>query len=744
MQRATKTSTSGGGDKDNFRPDIEGLRGIAVMLVVLFHAGLLSASGVQVTGGFIGVDLFFVVSGYLITGLLIRERERNGKISFSRFYARRVRRILPAAAVVILVTLFLSTQLVTLVERSSTMQDGAAAAVSIANIRFAATTDYFHPANYSPFLHFWSLGVEEQFYFIWPAILAIVAWKRPRLGVGIALAVIVAVSLAASIAITDTSPAAAFYLLPTRAWQLGAGGLLAVATGAGVLSRVPGFIRDLFGRFMAIVGWISLAALLVAAWVISSDTAYPGTAAIVPTVAGVLLIASGGERLGPGLLLRLSPIRFLGKISYSLYLWHWPMLILAQLYLTGSPQVPLTPFQAIVVAAFAIPVATVSWALIEEPFRRGQIPLPRPSRTVIAGVAVMLLVALMGTSFAWSADATAKSVFGDTSSTPTDTPAPDATDTPFVATPVPPSLPPGATPTPTPQLTPALSPYPDSGTSTYSVAGLRPSVLNAANDYEQPWHDNCLGWDATTAPARWGKCVYGNPKGTYEVAIIGDSHASALFPAVNAVAKAHGWKLVIYLKIDCSFVDMPTEDFNRKNEYTECETWNRNVIAAMKVHPPDLAIVSQSRWIFGWPIGSNSSLSAQEQAMAREIKMIPSSTKVVIIQDPPLPTSVNVPDCLSSNTNDYRRCAFSRANAEGSSMGKREQYAAKVTGAGLIDLTSYICPGTKGPCPAVINGMIVWRDEHHLTATFAKTLAPAVDEQLVAIMNGWASPTPSQ
>ena len=207
-------------EKDGFRPDIEGLRGVAVSLVVLFHAGLLSLAPTQLTGGFIGVDLFFVVSGYLITGLLIRERERTGRISFAKFYARRVRRILPAAAVVLLITIPLANGLVTLVQRSSVMEDGASAALSIANIRFAMTTDYFNPVNYSPFLHFWSLGVEEQFYFVWPAILAIVAWKFPRAGAAAALSVILVASFIASLIVTDNSAPTAFYMLPTRAWPL--------------------------------------------------------------------------------------------------------------------------------------------------------------------------------------------------------------------------------------------------------------------------------------------------------------------------------------------------------------------------------------------------------------------------------------------------------------------------------------------------------------------------------------------
>ena len=325
---------NGPGEKDGFRPDIEGLRGIAVTLVVLFHAGLLSATS-GITGGFIGVDLFFVVSGFLITGLLIRERERSGRISFSRFYARRVRRILPAAAVTLLVTIAVSNSLVSLVSRSSVMQDAAAAALSIANIRFAVTTDYFNPVNYSPILHFWSLGVEEQFYFVWPALLAVVAWKFPRPGAAVALAIVIVVSFIASLTITESSPSTAFYMLPTRAWQLAAGGLLAI--GSGSLDGLPRRIRAVLGTLLAFAGWAALAALITAALVIDSvTTPYPGLAALVPTVAGVLLIASGPESIGPGILLRLPPIRFIGKISYSLYLWHWPILLLGGLYLTDG------------------------------------------------------------------------------------------------------------------------------------------------------------------------------------------------------------------------------------------------------------------------------------------------------------------------------------------------------------------------------------------------------------------------
>ena len=739
---AHQKQKSGAGEKDGFRPDIEGLRGVAVSLVVLFHAGLLSKASTQLTGGFIGVDLFFVVSGFLITGLLIRERERTGRIGFSRFYARRVRRILPAAAVTLLITIPLANGLVTLVNRSAVMQDAASAALSVANIRFAMTTDYFNPVSYSPFLHFWSLGVEEQFYFIWPALLALVAWKWPRPGAAVALTVVVVVSFIASLTLTYSSTSTAFYMLPTRAWQLGAGGLLAI--GSGSLDLLPKVIRSAIKQTLAFAGWAALAALITAAFVIDSvATPYPGTAALIPTVAGVLLIASGTERSGPGILLRLPPIRFLGKISYSLYLWHWPVLVLGGLFLTTPLQPWLSSGQALALAGLSIPVAFLSWALVEEPFRRGVIPLPRPSRVVMAGVAVMLAVALVGTTFDFGAQSALAALDGpDPSSTPTPAVAATPSPTPTMSSLAPRTVLTDATPTPIPEMTPALTPGPSSGPpSSYAVtSAIRPSLGKAATDYEQPWHDNCLGWKATTAPNTSSNCVYGNPSGTYTVALVGDSHASALFPGVDAVAKAHGWKLIPYLKIDCSFLDFNDLVYYGPPSvpYPECMAWNNNIVSKLQNSPPDLVIISMSRWIFT-DNGAEENATAEGKALVRMIQKLPAGQRVVIIKDPPLPTNEKVPDCLSSYLSDYRKCEYSQRVGFGSAMGTREEIAADGTGARLIDLTPEICPGT-GNCPVVLDNMIMWRDEHHLTATFSTSLGPAIDAQLVAILDAWARP----
>jgi peptidoglycan/LPS O-acetylase OafA/YrhL len=722
-------------EKDGFRPDIEGLRGVAVALVLFFHAGLLSAASTQLTGGFIGVDLFFVISGFLITGLLIRERERTGRTSFSRFYARRVRRILPAAAVTLVATLVVANGLISLVDRPSVMEDGASAALSIGNIRFAMTTDYFHPVSYSPFLHFWSLGVEEQFYFVWPALLAVAAWKMPRIGAALALSVVVVVSFVASVLITQSSSSTAFYMLPTRAWQLGAGGLLAI--GSGWLDHLPRSIHSLARRLLAFAGWAALAALITAAFAIDNlTTPYPGTAAIVPTLAGVLLIASGTDPIGPGVLLRLAPIRFLGKISYSLYLWHWPILILGGLYLVG-PMETLAPAQALALIGLSIPVATVSWLFVEEPFRRGVVPLPRPSRVVGLGVAAMLAVALVGSGFNLGAESALASLGGDDSTAVPATPRP----TPNVWV-LPGTLAPNAAPTAVPEMTPALTPGPTlpPPTSYAITSAIHPALGRAAGDYEQPWRDRCTAGERETLPSTAPKCIYGNPTGIFTVALVGDSHASALFPGVDAVALAHGWKLIPYLKFDCSFLDLRIVDNTLKREYAECRTWNSTVLARLAANPPNVVLISMSRWIN--PLSyRDDTVEIESAALVRMIQKLPATSAVAIISDPPLPAR-DVPACLGTYTRDYRKCAYPRRVGFGWEIGSREQKAAAATGAGLIDLSSEICPGA-GDCPVVIDNMIVWRDGHHLTATFATSLGPAIDAQLVDYLDRWTGPAPS-
>ncbi|MEO8625332.1 MAG: acyltransferase, partial [Candidatus Limnocylindrales bacterium] len=370
---------------EHFRPDVEGLRALAVVLVLLYHANVPFFGG-----GYVGVDVFFVISGFLITGLLLRELDSTGRLSFSGFYARRVRRLLPASALTLLVTLVAAVLLLSPVRMPDVAADIASAGAYISNFRFGlAANDYFAAnAAPSPVIHFWSLSVEEQFYFVWPTVLAILFAISRRLRVGrrgllIGMALLSAVSLLAGIWLTGVNQAWAFYLLPTRAWELGAGALLAISAGH---VRLPG------RRPAVLMSTVGLAAVALAALLFTDQTAFPGYAALLPVV-GTALVIFGGTRSEtlPTRLLSLPPCTFLGGISYSVYLWHWPMLLFAGVVYGATLPLPL----AALVALASIPVAAVTQRLVEKPFRAGRFIGTRARFNLSQAVASTLVIALL-------------------------------------------------------------------------------------------------------------------------------------------------------------------------------------------------------------------------------------------------------------------------------------------------------------------------------------------------------------
>ncbi|HYM83289.1 MAG TPA: acyltransferase family protein [Candidatus Dormibacteraeota bacterium] len=721
--------------RHEFRPDVEGLRGVAVLLVVLFHAGI---SGVG--GGFIGVDVFFVISGFLITGLLLRERERTGRIGFRAFYARRVRRLLPAAAIVLAVVLPVAWLAVEPLDRTSVATDAMSAALSVGNIRFAmAQGDYFASvANPSAFLHFWSLAVEEQFYLLWPLLLVLATrGARPRVGAGVVLTLVLAGSFVANLALTATAPSWAFYSLPTRAWQLAAGGLLAV--GAGRLERIPSLL-------LVPLGWVGLAAVVGAALGLDSGVAYPGANALIPTLGAAALLAGGPRRFGAAALVATPPLRGLGRISYSLYLWHWPILVLPAIA-TGT-ELPLVARLGLV--GLSIVVATASCLLVEEPFRRGLPVLQRrPGATLALGGAVLALLVALGAGLSNAATEQLRpSALAAAATERPSSPAPDPPGallggriaaSPGAGRPAPWQDPGSGTDEaidrpsasvssamPTLSPSPAAVPVP-SPTGWALPADVQPPLLAARDDAERLIADGCLAWEQIATPR---DCVYGNPAGSFTIALIGDSHASDWFPAVEAVAKARGWRVVTYVKVACPFADMPVYDQKLKREYTECASFRAATIDALRAHPANLVLVSMNHWLEAMR-PEDSTAAAQGAAMARAIEQLPG--RVALMVDRPR-SGQDVPACLSAHLDDVRQCAVPLAQAFTSQPGVRERAAAGASGAGLIDLSKDVCTGS--PCPVVVRDMIVFRDNHHLTATFARSLAPQLAAALDRVLAG--------
>ena len=332
-----------------YRPDIDGLRALAVISVVLFHSGL---NGIA--GGFVGVDVFFVISGYLIGGQIFREAA-GGEFSFAAFYARRLRRILPALLALILSLLLLGLFLLTPPELRELGKEAVATVSGTSNLLFYTGGGYFGPtAEDSPLLMTWSLGIEEQFYLIFP-ILALALVRQHLIPPRLALLAFSILSFAASVLLTDANPQAAFYLLPTRGWELALGVLLALQE-----LRSPALPR----KAEQTTSFAGLSLIAVAIFGYRPDIPFPGVYALLPTIGAVLLIASPNATIGRVILAHPVP-RFLGKISYSWYLWHWPLFYLNRTLAEGDSA--LHP-AILIIASLAVGYA--SWALIEQPFRR--------------------------------------------------------------------------------------------------------------------------------------------------------------------------------------------------------------------------------------------------------------------------------------------------------------------------------------------------------------------------------------
>ncbi len=721
-----------------FLPHVEGLRAVAVLAVLWYHVGLPG-----MPGGFVGVDIFFVISGFLITGLLLRERETTGRISLRHFYSRRLRRILPAVLATIVATTAIAALVLAPLQVPGIALDGAAAALSLGNVRFALeSADYFSASEPSPFRHLWSLGVEEQFYLVWPALLAVaLRVSRSRQSVGAVVGGLAIASFGFGLWLTDLFAPWAFYSLPSRLWELALGAFIAFC--AAWIARRPAPVLFVVG---------CLGAVLVGAAVVMIDgsTPYPGLAALLPTLGAAALIVGGG--VGPvGWILTRPPVRFIGRISYSLYLWHWPILLLPALATANSLPLELR----LALGGASIVVAAASWRFIEEPFRRGWQWAGHPRLVVVTTLSTAVAVAALaigigdfslgrlapvGVASAAAvavASAPGSAVPGGDSSpqvSASGPPVASAAGSPAAADPLAsggpgsspggsgpaPTIEPSVEPTPAPTPAPTLEPTPVPNPWPLPP-NLRPTLAAAAKDKERIIADGCF---MSLRGSRPPNCVYGDPEGLFTVALVGDSHAAHWFPAVQGIANARGWRLLVFVKASCVFVDLPIYSPLLKRQYTECEAWRPNVVDLLIKVKPDLTIVSSDRWL-PTSVSRDADPTRQGDAMARLLNQIPGA--IAIIADTPA-SRVDVPICLSQNPADITRCATTRVVAFGRQQAVRERVAALAANATFVDLSDAICPAE--PCQAVVAGMIVQRDDHHLTATFATSLAGVLEAAL--------------
>lgn len=619
------------GARPGFRPDIEGLRGIAVLLVVLYHAGV-----PWLPGGFVGVDVFFVLSGYLITRLLLEELRATGSVNLFGFYARRARRLIPAAALTILVTVAVGWLVLSPLAQLQALKTGLSAATYWSNLRFALEAGDYFGADLSrdPLLHTWSLAVEEQFYLAWPLLIAAIAFVagRRRGGVAWCLALVTAASFAISLWVSEAAPHWAFFGTPARAWEFGVGAL------AGMVTLRP--------RLAAALGPVGVLMVIASAFLITEALTWPGSWAVLPVAGTALVLLAGAAAPSSAAprVLGVRPLTGLGRLSYTWYLWHWPALVL-----TEAAAGPLELWQRLLVAAGALLTSEVTHRLVENPVRyhRRLVPAPR--------LAVMLM---LGVSLVTTAVAAA---------------AASATER------------------------------------------LQLRYVEAARDLPRSHRDGCHLQVPASVPRF--DCVYGHAGSETTVVLFGDSHATQWFPTLEAIALERGWRLDVHAKSSCTPATVRSR-LGSGEAYVECDQWREAVMASIEAFPPALVVVATYAATGLQPpeamaVGLSTTLSRLSEAAGA----------VVYVLDNPAP-SFDGPECLSSK--GPARCTFDLQAA----LQPHAWEAAALAGVdvAVVDVTHDVCDSPM--CHVERDGEILFRDDHHLTATFAASLSERFEAAL--------------
>jgi peptidoglycan/LPS O-acetylase OafA/YrhL len=653
-----------------FRPDIQGLRAIAVLLVVLYHAAV---PGIR--GGYIGVDVFFVISGFLITGQLVRQVTARGRIFFLDFYLRRIRRLLPPAAIVVVATLTVSWFFANPLQTRSLGVDAAFTAFYGINYRLAAEGINYQNETAPPsaLQHFWSLAVEEQYYLLWPVsimLIVLVARRWWRRALPAVLVAGIAASLYTSQALLHNDQPLAYFSIQSRAWELGMGAMVALA--AGRLREVPRPAR-------AIASWAGLGLVLACGVCYTGSTSFPGYHAVPPVVGTALVIAAGcGGPVGAERLLRQRPMQALGKLSYPWYLWHWPVLLLAPLL---APSVNFDWIINLEMMLIALWFAALTYYLLEYPLKK--LPLDKP-RWLGAGLLISGTTAAAGVAVSVTALA-ALTAAG-----------------PSVV-----------------RLAAAGDPF----TGNANAGAVTPSVAAAASDNPHYPADCIVGFTAITSPS----CIIGpdgkessGPVNANRVVLLGDSHAGQWFAPVHSFAAGNNWSVEVLNKQGCPLASITVVNPTLARNYTECNAWRSNMFLRLQSEPsPKIIFISSLNWYIHGPELDNG-WAATLRALRK------TGAPIVYLQDTPYP-SEDVPACVSGALADWAKCDFSKAKGlrtDPLTSDTLRRYLAAV-----VNVNSYLCPGAT-KCPSVLDGVLLYRDESHVTNTAMVTLTPVIKTQL--------------
>ncbi len=657
-------------------PEVQGLRAVAVTIVLIYHL-----NHDVLPGGYVGVDVFFVISGFLITTLMLREAAAHGRVSVRDFYIRRVRRILPAATVVLLVTGTLAVVLLPTPRHADTAAQLAASATYVQNLFLAnQSVDYLAAESAaSPVQHFWSLAVEEQFYLLWPLLFAAwlalpVRWRGHQTILTLT-GVVVALSLAVSVWLTTTDPHPAYFLPHARFWELAAGGALAV-----ILARRSPPERVRWG-----LGWAGIAAIAITTLTFDGATPFPGWSAILP-VAGTLAVITAGAtpgRWSADALLSTRATTFVGDLSYALYLWHWPLIVFT---LAHTGDAALTPLQATLILAATFALAWATKITVEDPVRTHGLLRSGARATTFALTGVLLVTTVS------AATHTHQRRLQDVAFDPAVHVGPTALNEP------------------TPH---ARQPE------------IYPPPVSAAADLPRIYDDGC---QATPSVAQLTSCVYGPDDPTREVAVVGDSHAAHWIPALRKIAQDRNWRLHTYTKSSCAFTDTLLDHDDQP--YRECEQWNEALTDELISDiEPDMVVTSSATQTRAHHADSTDESTRIIAAGMTGLwsRLQAADIKVLAIRDNPS-LQARLPECVDQHPDELHECGQPRQEALEHDDPQEVAITRYDAPAELVDLSERFC--TDQRCPPVVGNVLVYRDSNHLTATYARLLAPDLQEHL--------------